>query len=85
MARSQSSITLAGSEEAPEKPILTPERSTRFFSAVCTMRSKTVGTPGTKVGGVTRMAFMIRSILGAGRSTSSEPMSMVSVRENVRP
>ena len=49
------------------------------------MRSKTVGTPGMKLGGVMRMAFMIRSIFGAGSSTSSEPISMVSVNENVRP
>ena len=50
------------------------------------MRSKTVGTPGTKVGGFFFfISRIIRSICGAGSKMSSEPISMVSVSENVRP
>ena len=44
-----------------------------------------VGTPGTKVGGVFFTACMMRSIFGAGRRMSSEPMRMVRVSEKVRP
>ena len=53
--------------------------------AASIIRSNTVGTPGMKVGLNFLMEPMMRSIFGAGSRSTSEPMSTVSVSENVRP